>query len=341
MLIVYNKAMKKYTGNRGFIRKVIIIVVALCAAFLLLSVVASNSPLANLGPGSSLSNFVPTIDNAPTTYKTNPLLDFGDGSSYAIDYSSQSRSVPNTDGKGTSIYSDSVSFSAGNTTTSQPAQEYMVLRNYGDRAIDITGWSLSNSKGSRPIQTSGNSYVYPSADVAVIGQGTEFLNPAGGSNIGDIVLKPGDSAYITTGQAFAQFPFPIATSFRENICQGYLEDYPFFPSLSKSCPALINDPQIKTVTDECYDYISSFYQSCPNPARADRKTYDKQPSHCRAFIEARVGYPACVAQNGNISGFSLRQWRIFLGQKKEMWASQRETITLYDKKGAVVSQVSY
>ncbi|HEY0908309.1 MAG TPA: hypothetical protein VGE35_03090 [Candidatus Paceibacterota bacterium] len=329
--------MKKNTEQGGFVIKLMIIVVGACVMFLVLAVLA-NGTLGSINLSAPIGDL--TERNPNTDYydgRINPLLDFGDGTGFIDD---STRSTPNTDGKGVSAYSNAISFSAGNTSTSQPHEEYLVLRNSGKTPIDITGWAIMNGKGSRPIQNSGNSYFYPSADVAVIGQGTEFLDPSGRSNIGNIVLKPGDTAYITTGGPFAQFPFPIATSFRENICQGYLEDYPFFPRLQQSCPSIAADPQIRTVTDECYDYITSLAR-CPNPQRTERKVYDQQPSHCKAFIEARVGYKACVAQNGNVSGFSLKQWRVFLGQKREMWANSRETITLYDSKGTVVDQISY
>ncbi len=331
-------SMKKHTEQGGFILKLMMIVVGVCVLFLVLAVLANNT-FSTINFSTPLSDL--TVDHSDgagfADSRINPMLDFGDGGAF---YSDSNRSTPNTDGKGISAYSSAITLSAGNTYTAQPHEEYLILRNSGATPIDITGWALVNSKGSRPVQNSGNSYFYPSPDTAVIGQGTEFLNPSGQYNVGHIILKQGDTAYITTGGPFSQFPFPISTSFRETICEGYLEDYPFFPRLSQSCPSVLNDPQIKTVTDECYDYIASLNQ-CPNPQRYARKEYDKQPSHCRAFLEERIGYKACVAQNGNVSGFSLKQWRVFLGQKKEMWAAARETITLYDARGTVVDQISY
>lgn len=332
--------MKKNTKQGGFVIKLMIIVVGACIIFLVLAVLA-NSTLGNLNLSSPIADLTERDPNSDAysgyAARTNPMLDFGDSGGFLDD---GSRSLPNTDGRGVSTYSRSIVMSSGDTSTAQPHEEYLTLRNSGPTAIDITGWALTNGKGSRPIQNSNNSYFYPTPDTAIIGQGTEFLDPSGKYTVGHIILQPGDTAYVTTGGPFSQFPFPISTSFRENMCQGYLEDYPFFPRLTESCPSIAADPQIRTVTDECYDYINSLAR-CPNPQRTDRKYYDEQPSHCKAFLEQRIGYQACVVQNRNAPGFSSDQWRIFLGQKKEMWANSRETITLYDAKGTVVDQITY
>ena len=331
--------MNKDIRNQGFIVKIIVIVVGACLAFIVLSVLAGKSGLSTLGPSSSFTDFISKNSSGSIDARVNPMLDFGDNGGLGGS-DDVARTIPNSDGKGTSAYSGRVSLSTGNTYSIQPSEEYLVLRNGSSGPINITGWSLSNGKGSRPIQNSSNSYVYPTADTAVIGQGTEFLDPSGNFATGPIVLNSGDTAYVLTGGPFSQFPFSISTSFRENICEGYLENYPFTPQINRSCPSLTNDPGVRQLTDECYDYVASL-GSCPNPERTDRKTYDKQPSHCKAFLTARIGYPACVAQNMNRSDFKLKQWRVFLGQRKEMWAAQRETITLYDATGKIVDQITY
>ncbi len=337
--VVYNSGMNMYMLQGGFIKKLTVIVVGICIAFVVLTALATSAPLSQVTTGvSPLSESRSYIDDTRSVSsgaEINPLLDFLGNTE-----NTGSRSVPNTDGKGVSVYAGAITLSSGNTSTAQPVEEYVILRNGGKSSVDVTGWALVNSKGSRPIQNSGNSYFYPSADVALIGQGTEFLDPKGVFKVTNIVLKPGDSAYVTTGGPFSQFPFSIYTSFRENICEGYLEDYPFNPTLNRRCPSITRDPQIKTVTDECYDYIASL-RTCPNPERTDKKKYDEQPSHCKAFLAERIGYAMCVKQNQFSADFSLKQWRVFLGQKKEMWASSRETITLYDKEGKVVDQISY
>ncbi len=329
--------MKKDTHSRGFIIKLMVVVVGICLVFLVVATLAGQTSLSTLVPvsvGGITGGGVTNLENS-----TNPMLDFmGTGGS---DTSLETgRTVPNTDGKGVSVYSGKVNLSTGNTYSIQPLEEYVTIRNGGSVSVNITGWTLTNGKGSRPIQNSSNSYVYPTPDTAVIGQGTEFLDPSGKFNVGPVVLKAGDTAYVMTGGPFTQFPLSISTNFRENICMGYIENYPFSPAINRMCPDISNDPQVRTLTDECYDYVDSLSR-CANPQKNDKKTYDKQPSHCKAFIDARVGYPQCVAQNSNLKNFSMNQWRVFLGKTKEMWANQRETITLYDAQGKVVDQITY
>lgn len=315
-----------------------VIVVGVCIIFI---VVAGLLSRIGLTTGSLSSNFFTNYNPSQgIESKTNPLLDFGNNSGLgeSLGEDSRSNSISNT--VGTSPYAGSIYLSTGNVYSIQPLEEYMVIRNAGGKSVSITGWTLTNGKGGRPVQQSNNSYFYPTPDTAIIGQGTEFLDPSGKFTVGSIVLEAGDTAYVMTGGPFSQFPFSISTSFRDNVCTGYIEHYPFSPQLTQSCPSLVTDPEIRTVTDECYDYIDSL-DTCSNPEKNDKKVYDKQPSHCKAFISARVGYSACVRENVNTPGFSKKYWRVFLGKSREMWASQRETITLYDSKGLIVDQVTY
>jgi hypothetical protein len=340
--------MKRKEREGGFMKKMVIFVVLICVAFLVLAYLARYlAPLANVNSvGSGINpsgGFTSSVE-----VRTNPLLDFGPDSGYGSNPGSSSggsgTSGSGSAQKGISPYAERVYLSTGNVYSAQPGDEYLVLRNSAGAPVDITGWILTNGKGTRPIETSHNSYFYPTADSAKIGQGTEFLDPSGRFTFSNIVLKSGDTAYITTGKPFSQFPFSISTSFRENICMGYLENYPFEPQLSRNCPVVTNDPQINTVTDECYDYMRSLSR-CVDPSKYKTKyeedRYKSMTSQCRAFMSARLNYPSCVANNRYATGFSSPQWRIFLSKDRELWRSTRETITLYDKNGLIVDQISY
>lgn len=315
----------------GFFQAIIFIIIGFFVLFVLFSLLSRYQ-------GSSLPRinmFESNYTSGPVTTGTNPLLNFGDttydGASYGGTGGGSSSQSPS---------SRNVSVLYGNASYSiQPHEEYIMIRNDGS-PVNITGWTLTNGKGTRPIQTIQNSYVYPAADSATIGTGTEFLDPSGVFQTGPIILASGDTAIITTGGPFSQFPFSISTSFRENICVGYLENYPFEPRLNQSCPLISNDPQIRTVTEECYDYMR-FVGQCKNPEKTDKKRFDEQTTQCKSFIRARLNYPSCVANNRYAPNFSTRQWRVFLGKKSELWASQRETITLYDASGLIVDQISY
>ncbi len=335
--------MKHSSHEAGFAKKIIVLTVATCIVFVFLFKFAQNFQATSFINLSTGANYTSRYEGS-----VNPLLDFGassynsysGGSSYSGD---AGRTVPNTDGLLTSPYAGIVTLSSGNASyAEQTYEEYVTIRNSGE-PVSITGWTITNGKGSRPIEYQYNNYVYPVADSATIGEGTGFLSPDGRFNTGPIVLEKGDTAILQTGKNFAQFPFSIYTSFRENICVGYLRDYPFTPSLNLSCPAITSDPFIRTVTDKCYDYMISMAR-CEDPDEYDvyqKEKFDLLTSECRAFITPRASYQGCVASNKDRPGFLSKQWRVFLNKDRQLWAKNRETITLYDAQGYVVDRLIY
>lgn len=318
------------SNERGMIKALILLTLGICGIFLVLALLSRSflgvGTFGGLNPSPSSSIEV----------RTNPLLDFGGEPSAVQD---PYRSTGTQDAK-RSPYADRIILSSGSASYSiQPIEEYVEIQNSGE-PVSITGWRLENGKGARPVQQSNNSYFYPTPDVAVIGQGTEFLNPSGYFAVGPIVLKNGDKAIVTTGGPLSQFSFSIYTNFRENICLGFLKNYPFEPRVYASCPIITQDRDIRTVTSECYDYLSSL-RRCENPEVENKARFDEQPSHCKAFVRERQNYSSCVMRNKDLPGFSSSQWRIFLGKKTEMWADRRESITLYDAQGLIVDEISY
>ncbi|HEY9481085.1 MAG TPA: hypothetical protein VIR98_02540 [Candidatus Paceibacterota bacterium] len=319
--------------SRGFIKHVTGFTIVVCILFIVVAAAAKYVPAGITGSNGGQGG-ISYVDQTPDYgARSNPLLGFldtigtgyrgGEGASY------------------TSASSGSIVLDQGNASySSQPFEEHVVIENRGNTSVDITGWTLMNGKGSRPIQNSQNDYFYPTADSAMIGQGTQFLDPSGKFIVGDIVLKPGDRAIVVTGGPFANFPYSINTSFRENICVGYLKNYPFDPPLDRTCPYIDSDPDIRLMTDECYDYMRSL-PNCTDPSVSDKRRYDEQTSVCRNYMATRLNYPSCVARNQNSADFSKNQWRVFLGKKLELWASSHESITLYDRTGNVVDRVSY
>lgn len=312
--------------NRGFIKSLVVLVVGGCSVLFVLALLASY-----VKPSGGALNFNTSLSAFPAN---NMLPTSGTGSLIGR------RPVSNTNTNTlASSYTNKVTLSRGNVTTAQPYQEYIVIRNSGP-AVNITGWSLTNGKGTKPIQNSQNTYFFPTPDVAVIGQGTEYLDPSGKQYASNIILKSGDTAYVMTGGPFSQYSFPIPTSFRENVCTGYLKVYPFNPPLSRSCPDVRNDPAIGTITDQCYDYATRISR-CLDPEKDDEERYDEQTSQCQVFLSSRLNYPSCFNRNRYDDDFLLKRWRIFLGKGREMWASRREIITLYDSSGKIVDQLSY
>jgi hypothetical protein len=334
--------MKTIGKREGFIKALTLIVVGGCFVLILFAVLAQyvGPQLKNISnpEGASSGSTGSDYFNAP-----NPLLPsvetpiYGSsGNNYYTDGGTNSAAPV----KGHSPYAGKVTLNSGNASYSaQPFEEYVSIQNNGG-PVNITGWTLTNGKGTRPIQNTQNNYFYPTADSATIGQGTEFLDPSGRFQLSPIILAAGDTVIVTTGGPFASYPFSITTSFRENICLGYLENYPFTPSVNQYCPYPAQDPDIRSVTDECYDYLQSINR-CTNPEKQDKKRFDNLTTQCRNFITARFNYPSCVARNQGNPGFSSNQYRVFLGKKAELWASRRETITLYDTNNLIVDQISY
>jgi len=329
-------------NNRGIIKALILLVVGVSILFLVFAMIANYVSPLTTPTGSDTDSNTNSNSSYPNSYEksSNSLLDFLNFGNYGSYSGGSDRVITNVDSANRSPYAGKIYLSAGNASYSiQPYEEYVSIKNEG-LPVNITGWRLTNAKGTRPIEYSQNSYVYPNAESAVIGQGTEFLDPSGKYAVGSIVLGTGDTAILTTSGPFTYFPLPITTNFRENMCMGYLENYPFNPQIDKSCPYPTNDPQIRTVTDECYDYMNSLSR-CKNPEKSDKDSFDMMTSQCKSFMKVRLNYPSCVANNRYSTGFASKQWRIFLGKSHELWASQRELITLYDNTGLIVDQISY
>lgn len=321
-------------NEQGIIRVLLALVIGLAVILLVFGILARYiTPLTSIS--SSNNPYSSGYED-----KTSPMLNFLNGNNYGSYSSGSNRTVSPTNNANRSTFSGQVYLSSGNASYAfQPYEEYITIKNDG-ASVNITGWRLTNSKGTRPIQYSQNSYVYPSAESAVIGSGTELLDPSGKYIVGPVILRTGDTAIVTTSGPFSNFPLPINTNFRENMCMGYLENYPFTPQINKSCPYPTDDPQINTVTDECYDYMRSLNR-CQDPQKTDKTDLDGQTSQCRAFIAVRLNYPSCVANNRYSADFASKQWRVFLGKSHELWANKRETITLYDTTNLIVDQISY
>ncbi len=154
----------------------------------------------------------------------------------------------------TSSYTSSIYINNGNASYAyQPYEEYITLGNRGKESIDITGWQIKNGKSSRAYDTGGTIRYLPS-DTATIPRGAQFISPTGNNVLQNIVLKPGETAIITTGTATPQSPYRIV-SFKENICTGYIEnlpDYAFTPALSRNCPRPQNEPGLENLDTTCH-----------------------------------------------------------------------------------------
>src|SRR3989344_8109811 len=230
-----------------------------------------------------------------------------------------------------------ISLGAGNAAyVYQPYEEYITIDNRGRESIDITNWQLKNGKDKRAYDFGGSLKYFP-ADTATIGQAAIFVSPSGLNKFQNVVLKPSETAIITTGSIGSQLPYKIV-SFKENICSGFLGDLPeyrFTPTLTRDCPRPENESGVSGLDIECRRVIERM-SSCYTPKFDTRDSegdicsncVDGKPlsSSCVTFIKNHFNYGSCIANHANDSNFSGRTWRIFLGKGWEMWAKDYETI---------------
>ncbi len=263
---------------------------------------------------------------------------------------SPTNTVTNTNNS--SSYTKNISLNNGNAAYAyQPYEEYITINNYATEAVNITGWQLRNAKDKRPYDSGGNLQHF-AADTAIIPQGALFISPTGTSALENIVLKSGDMAYVVSGQIGSQLPYKI-TSFKENICSGFLEDLPeyeFNPPLSRNCPRPASEPGITLLDVDCRKFIERMspchtpkYDTLDKDGEICRNCVDNEPlsNACIGFIKNHFNYNSCIANHRNDADFSGQTWRIFLGKGWEMWAKEYETISLFDQFGKLVTERIY
>jgi hypothetical protein len=254
-----------------------------------------------------------------------------------------------------SAYSGSVSVGQGNASYStDPLDEYITIDNQSQNPINLTGWKLVNNKANRTYYAGNQAQKYPSDEV-LIPQGAGYIDPRGGFSIlQNIILKPGETAIVTTGGTGMQAPYKI-TSFKENKCSGYiasLPQYDFTPSLNSSCVAPTQESGVSNLDAACKTFISGL-SSCrvPTYGKTDRYSEDScdncvngrpaPSSACLAFIKEHYSYEGCLRYHKDDSDFYGRTWRIFLGKPWEMWGKDDEIISLYDQFGKLAAYRAY
>lgn len=245
-----------------------------------------------------------------------------------------------------------VTISTGNASYSyQPYEEYIILNSSSRTSINITGWQLKNGKDKRPYY-SGSTLQRFSADIAIIPQAALILSPSGASINQDVILQNNEKAVVTTGSFGNRSPYVI-TSFKENMCTGYLEalpDYAFNPSLDRNCPRPEYELGIENMDTTCRRVIEGI-SSCETPKIGERDSEGEYcancykgktlSSVCKAFIEEHFSYKGCLIYHQNDPKFSGNTWRIFLGRGWEMWAKEYESIELFDRFGQLVNYQGY
>ncbi|MEX0934026.1 MAG: hypothetical protein WD003_02085 [Candidatus Paceibacterota bacterium] len=222
-----------------------------------------------------------------------------------------------------SLFTGRVSFSGrARATEEDPDREYLIIKastnNLGP--VNISNWSIRSAITGKGVPTLGTgTRLYYSGRIA--GQGAIFL-------------EPGETAVVATGQS------PVGTSFKLNICSGYLEQFQdFSPAIRKQCPRAFDeepDTGLGGLKDPCLNYLEDI-RRCEIIITPPLTLSNE----CRVFIAENLNYNSCIDNHRNEETFFLPEWRIFLRRSDELWKGGRETILLIDNTGKTVDSLSY
>ncbi len=221
-----------------------------------------------------------------------------------------------------SPYIGRVVFERHGTSESDPAREYVTLaRGSNEGTVALSGWSLQSAVSGVRVSIP---YGTPSFMLGVV------------NSVQAISLEPGASIIVTSGSS------PVGTSFRENVCTGYLNELQTFtPELQTQCPSPygalpITADTIKMYGDECIDYVNDL-DECHFPSSVPASL---SPA-CRSIIANTFSYNGCVNTHRNDTSFTLSTWRVYLGSKTELWRNTHDVIRLLDEKGQTVNVLTY
>lgn len=272
--------------------------------------------------------------------------------------------VAGSSGDGTSVingpdspYAGEISIGIGNASSEyQPSSEYIVLYGSGSikNPINITGWYLTNGKGARAYQV-GNSVTRFASDKVIIPEAKNIYNPNGGGSNVPVLLGPYGEVILTTGSV--NYKSKQLPSFRENKCSGYLvrdqkDKLILNPGVNTSCPAPTKEIGVSNLDMACRQFVENM-NSCRTPNFVDSviERGSVQSGYvdgvaglsdqCKTYLEQHYSYNSCVTNHSGDSNFYTNTWRVFFNRPFELWASDREIITLYDREGRMVSQYRY
>lgn len=227
-----------------------------------------------------------------------------------------------------------VEIRSSNAKSTDPNEEYLVLEapSNSETELDLTGWQLRSA-------VTGNA--------AFIGYSTRLPQTGIVNAAKPLALPPGGRVIVVTGTS------PIGTSFRINKCIGYFEEFQdFTPSLSRSCPqpeaefrryADVPTTSVNSESD-AYDLCLAFVEGLSQCTMYHPRLRDEGPelhSSCVRFLETYLNYPGCVAAHQHDADFYQNEWRVYLGERRELWRDRRETILLLDAQGRTVDTYTY
>lgn len=229
----------------------------------------------------------------------------------------------------------------------QPTEEYIYLRNTGSGPINITGWTLKNSG----VVQGGSGILRGAQRSAIIPSGVTVYESGINKPLEPIILQKGERAVVTTGKINNIGRYVITSSFKTNLCTGYLgrvEHYPVKPSLPNTCPSPEDEPGASALDDACFKVVKSLGHCHAPEIILDPETNEELvdskagiPSSCVDFIKLHYNYAGCLLFHRQDANFANgKEWRVFLGVLP-LWAKDRETIYLYDSADRLVDSLSY
>ncbi len=231
--------------------------------------------------------------------------------------SSESQKIAETTLLSKTVFLDGV---AG-AQASEPQEEYLriVATPQADKSVSLEGMILRGSAlGTKtPIPLAPNLPLL----------GTPNLKTA-------VSLPPTGRAIITSGRS------PIGTSFRVNICSGYLDQFQSYtPTLRQECPEPLDE--LKAVGPANETSCQAFVKTLPR-CRAFNGTFPATVSaSCKAFVTNNLNHNSCVQRNEKAEVFYKNEWRLFLDKTTELWKNRQEIIKLFDAKGNTVDAITY
>ena len=290
---------------------------------------SSGGPIAT-GPGSSSE-----IRNPQPVQSGRSFLDFSSVFSTPPSLPSLPKTIaPSISQSGAakpgySQYEGAIRISNVDRSSDSPKKEYVTLRNGGyfgfgstQIAVNITGWTIENSKKEKYAIPKALNIPYIDADTV------------------DILLPSGGEIYAVTGFS------DIGMNFRENGCTGYLNQYyQLTPPINSSCMDHQSSSQIRSrfldmgLSGECIDFVSSL-PSCRIPTFTFENS-GKIGNNCITYISQNISYNGCVKNYRNDKNFMKNTWHIFLNRSQKLFDPKHDRVILRDSQGLIVDQFEY
>lgn len=211
----------------------------------------------------------------------------------------------------TSPYFKKISF-----TTSYDGKKAW-LTNSSQEQVKISGWRIKSPESE-----------------AVIPAGTYFVDPYFSRTEADIVLEPGETAFIHSNNS----PLGL-NAFKPNRCFSYLSRlYQLDFSGGLNCPysypeALFQLKRQFNFSDTCLDLIRS--SGCFLPSSSSLRRIQTEYA-CTKFITEQFNYKGCYDRSRSEPNFLLRGWSIYIPIQR-FHNPRYSEVRLYDQQNLLVA----